>query len=185
MPAAPLFSILQVGIVSIPRAQLDRHDRALSVVAELIRTGAAKQAIQSGKWDSVGAHIKTRCGIPVHIHGNAVIVDTDGNAMEHSATPSGMIDEVFAELKVLRQQLSSVAQTRETQQLLRELVDLRKGLAEARDKGSASIQVTTGFEVLGNGIKLVLDSHAMPSRTLERVQTLIRRLRLDSEKDNA
>lgn len=216
-PPVAMTSFNEFAIVSIPRTHnpmfagfdqsgrteecIHLHDSVLSVVARLVHKGFARKAVAEGDFELLRERIQTLSKLDTYLYRNAILADTLGGSVIPIAerlqeglksTYSGIFDE----LRCIKTALAELPQTTETNELLRELSQLRKAIRQDRatimgwrdkDEGktAVTVQASVGFEMFGNGAKVVFHSKGIPTTPLDHVRRLFGRLgRLKEKREN-
>lgn len=209
-PPVAVTSFSEFAIVSIPRTHnhsergegyIDPHDSVLSVIAKLVNKGLARKAVAEGNLELLKERIHTLSGLDTYVYRNAILVNTLGRSIipmaeRLEAAAKNIYSELFDELRSIKIALADLPQTGETNKLLRELSQVRKAIRQDRatvmgwpdkieEKAAVTVQASIGFEMFGNGAKVVFESNKVPTTPLDRARELFRRLgRLKKKKEN-
>jgi hypothetical protein len=192
-PPVSLVGDQDYAVIAVPRTsnplfvtgrdadrQSKTHDRVLQVLAELIRSGLARDALLGGYTNVLGERLELLSRTPVYIYKNALLVDALGSSvLSIEEQRDGTFGQLKEELRRIRETVAQVPQDTETNRLLKELKSLLHELHEAYySKKPISLQASAGFEAFGNGVKVVFDSNNLPPKPIEKARALLAKLRV-------
>jgi hypothetical protein len=171
-----LSSIGDIAVVAIPDGFRKERTHVLDVLARLVETGLAAELLDVAHGiHSLADRIQDLSFCQTTVAGNTVFIDTSSFSRK-VMTVRELHENVFHELQQLKTTIASLKQTTETQKVLRELALFRKEHGQYHSP-AAFVQASVGFEMLGNGIKLVFDSSGLSTQLIERVRGLFGRLK--------
>ena len=175
------FGIKDSLILSIPRGlgwsnknATNLHDLILNGIAAKIKRGWGTREVKN-KLDKVASDLSKDFGLDVYGFDNVIVFDTTEHAIKiFPEVQKEYLQNILREIKDLKSIICQLEQTSKSNEILKQLNEVRKTIAESADTGKPlSVQASVGFDFFGNGIKLTYDTSKLPINKIENIKEQI------------
>lgn len=174
-PNISITDIADILLLIIP--VYNRHAYAVDTIAQMIHTGLIGNAISEGRLSELCSRIKETTEIETYLYKNTMLVDLVYGDLRSESTRHIIAKEFYDELRSIKDIVVDLPQSRDTNELLRQLALVRKDVSDAVQKQHPlTVQASLGFEAFGNGVKLLFDSQGISTQPLNKASVVFGRL---------